>query len=83
MLDVVTGYTYGSHHKGRGGKPIPSHEFECIGVRRFVDGRGKLRRAHKLWKIVDCDNGLAYWRDSRRRSTEFVPVCKIDDVVFD
>lgn len=81
MNEVISGYTHRNAHHGRGGKPITEHDFVCIGMRKFVDWRGIVRRPHKLWKMVDCDNGLIYWRDSRYNSKMFMCVCSEEDLV--
>ena len=74
----MQGITYTNQHSSSKKNPTV-HTFICIGMHRFMDDRGIVKRARKLWCMDDIKTNYVYWYD--RKSKVFVPVCKTWNVV--
>ena len=72
--ETVTAFTYSNAHKSR--RRNHASTFECIGNHK-CSARGSVR-VRKLWKLADCENGIAYWRP--RGEYAMFPVCKIEEL---
>ena len=72
----MRGVTYAGHHRSHGSGKDVVHELEDLGVRTCT--WNGTRRRRRLWRLADCDNGLAYW--DAPGCVGLVPVCRVDEL---
>lgn len=79
LPELMYGITYANKHNSSGRKNVTIHTFVFIGMYKYTDDRGIVKRARKLWRMDDIKTDYIYWYD--RKSEVFIPVCKTWNIV--